>query len=83
MTFEEDMRRLEEINARLKDPGTTLEKAVELYEEGSELRKGLEKKLEDISRRIELVTSKEGEPMQTAPMPPRQGNASLTWCVTQ
>ena len=34
MTFEEDMRRLEEINARLKDPGTTLEKAVELYEEG-------------------------------------------------
>ena len=70
MTFEEDMRRLEEINARLKDPGTTLEKAVELYEEGSELRKGLEKKLEDISRRIELVTSKEGEPMQTAPMPP-------------
>ena len=76
MTFEEDMRRLEEINARLKDPGTTLEKAVELYEEGSELRKGLEKKLEDISRRIELVTSKEGEPMQTAPMSPRQGNAS-------
>ena len=75
MTFEEDMRRLEEINARLKDPGTTLEKAVELYEEGSELRKGLEKKLEDISRRIELVTSKEGEPMQTAPMPPRQPDA--------
>ena len=78
MTFEEDMRRLEEINARLKDPGTTLEKAVELYEEGSELRKGLEKKLEDISRRIELVTSKEGEPMQTSPMPPRQGNASYS-----
>ena len=78
MTFEEDMRRLEEINARLKDPGTTLEKAVELYEEGSELRKGLEKQLEDISRRIELVTSKEGEPMQTAPMPPRQGNASYS-----
>ena len=78
MTFEEDMRRLEEINARLKDPGTTLEKAVELYEEGSELRKGLEKKLEDISRRIELVTSKEGEPMQTARMPPRQGNASYS-----
>lgn len=78
MTFEEDMRRLEEINARLKDPGTTLEKAVELYEEGSELRKGLEKKLEDISRRIELVTSKEGEPMQTAPMPPRQGNTSYS-----
>lgn len=61
MGFEEKIKRLEEINAALKSSDTGLEKAVELYEEGVKLRKTLEESLKAIERRVEIVTSQEGE----------------------
>ena len=45
----------------MKSSDTGLEKAVELYEEGVKLRKTLEESLKAIERRVEIVTSQEGE----------------------
>lgn len=65
MTFEEDMKRLEDINMSLRNPQTSLEQAILLYEEGDRLRRNLEKMLGEISRRIDVVVSREPEPLAT------------------
>ena len=57
MSFETDLKRLEEITELLKDENTGLEKAIELYEEASKLTKSLNKTLSSLERRIEKVTS--------------------------
>lgn len=67
MTFEEKLKRLEEINGFLKDPATGLDKAIELYEEGAKIKKDLEQSLENVERRIEKVITGENEPVKTEP----------------
>lgn len=59
MSFESDLKRLEEITAKLKDENTGLEESLKLYEEASSLSKTLTKTLEDVKRKIEVV-SKDG-----------------------
>lgn len=59
MSFESDLKRLEEITAKLKDENTGLEESLKLYEEASALSKTLTKTLEDVRRKIEVV-SKDG-----------------------
>lgn len=59
MSFETDLKRLEEITELLKDENTGLEKAIELYEEASKLTKSLNKTLSSLERRIEKVTSED------------------------
>lgn len=56
MSFETDLRRLEEITAKLKDEGTGLEESLKLYEEAAALSKSLTKTLEDVKRKIEVVS---------------------------
>ena len=46
MSFESDLKRMEEITQLLKNPETGLEKSIELYEEGSRLAKELSKTLD-------------------------------------
>lgn len=55
--FEERLRRLEEIGGKLKDGGIPLDEATRLYEEGISLSKRLEKELQTMERRIEIVSS--------------------------
>ena len=63
MSFESDLKRMEEITQLLKNPETGLEKSIELYEEGSRLAKELSKTLDQIQRKVEKVTSiDENEP---------------------
>ena len=59
MSFETDLKRLEEITAELKDENTGLEKAIELYEEAAKLTKSLNKTLSTLERKIEKVTSED------------------------
>ena len=59
MSFESDLKRLEEITAKLKDENTGLEESLKLYEEASTLSKSLTKTLEEVRRKIEVV-SKDG-----------------------
>ena len=57
MKFEEKIKRIEEITLLLQKDSTDLEKAIELYEEGIKLSNEVEKKLQNIERKIEIVTS--------------------------
>ena len=51
MSFESDLKRLEDISEKLKDDSTGLEESLKLYEEASALNKKLTKMLEDVKRR--------------------------------
>lgn len=57
MSFESDLKRLEDISEKLKDDSTGLEESLKLYEEASALNKKLTKMLEDVKRRIEAVSA--------------------------
>ena len=68
MSFEEDLKRMEEITELLKNPETGLERSVELYEEGNKLAQKLSKTLDSIQRKIEKVTSIDENEMETVPL---------------
>ena len=65
MSFESDLKRMEEITQLLKNPETGLEKSIELYEEGSRLAKELSKTLDQIQRKVEKVTSFDENELET------------------
>ena len=65
MSFESDLKRMEEITQLLKNPETGLEKSIELYEEGSRLAKELSKTLYQIQRKVEKVTSIDENELET------------------
>ena len=65
MSFESDLKRMEEITQLLKNPETGLEKSIELYEEGSRLAKELSKTLDQIQRKVEKVTSIDETELET------------------
>lgn len=65
MSFESDLKRMEEITALLKDEATGLEEAIKLYEEAAALSKTLSKTLKDIQRKIEKVTSFDEDILET------------------
>lgn len=55
MKFEDNLKRMEEIAALLRDNNTSLEESLELFEEGMILSKKLESGLENAKRKIEIV----------------------------
>lgn len=57
MSFETDLRRLEEITAKLRSDETGLEESLKLYEEAGALNRKLTRTLEDVKRRIEQVNA--------------------------
>ena len=67
MSFESDLKRMEEITDLLKKEDTGLEKSIELYEEASALGKKLTKTLTEIQRKIEKVTTENESEMATEP----------------
>ncbi len=60
MTFEEAMKRLEEIVRELEDGQLPLEKSLELFSEGINISKFCQASLEDAEQRIMVLTA-EGE----------------------
>ena len=65
MSFESDLKRMEEITQLLKNPETGLEKSIELYEEGSRLAKELSRTLDQSQRKVEKVTSIDENELET------------------
>ena len=61
-SFEERLKRLEEINEQIREGDVALEKAAELFEEGVKLSKGLDKDLSQIERRVEQLMNEPTEP---------------------
>jgi exodeoxyribonuclease VII small subunit len=53
--FEERLERLEELALRIKEPDLPLEEAIAVFEEGVKLSKGLERDLDRIQGKVELL----------------------------
>lgn len=53
--FEERLARLEELTEKIKLPDTPLSEAITQFEEGYKLAKGLEKDLEKLEKRVEIL----------------------------
>lgn len=54
-TFEENISRLEELSDKIRNPEIGIEDALETFEEGIRLAKTLEKELEKIEGRIQIL----------------------------
>jgi exodeoxyribonuclease VII small subunit len=68
LSFEEALRELETIVARLETGDASLDQSIDLYTRGEELRGQCEKRLKDAQARIEKITlGAGGAPSGTAP----------------
>lgn len=61
-SFEDRLKRLEEISQQIRDGEVPLEKAAELFEEGVTLARGLEKELDRIDRKVQQLINEPTEP---------------------
>lgn len=59
MTFEEALKRLEEITACLESGNKPLEESIKLYEEGAELAAFCDKALKEAEQKITVMTKAE------------------------
>jgi len=53
--FEENLQRLEEITTKIKDTDISLEDALKSFEEGIKLARGMEKEIERIEGKIQIL----------------------------
>jgi exodeoxyribonuclease VII small subunit len=60
--FEERLDRLEEIGAKIQESSIPLEDALALFEEGMKLARGLQKDLEKIQGKIEILVNQPQSP---------------------
>lgn len=68
LSFEDALKRLEAIVARLESGDATLDDAIKLYQEGDRLRAQCEQRLTDAQMRIERIsTDAAGKPTGTHP----------------
>ncbi len=74
--FEQAMKRLEEISARIDDPGTGLEETIALVEEGFNLVRRSRKLLNEAELRIKTLENPETAPAANAT--PSQGSSTPT-----
>ena len=62
MSFEEAMKRLDEITEELSREGVSIDRSLALYEEGVKLARVCNEKLEDTERKIKMLQiSQSGE----------------------
>lgn len=68
LSFEDALKRLEAIVARLESGDAALDEAITLYQEGDRLRAQCEQRLTDAQMRIERIgTNATGQPTGTRP----------------
>jgi exodeoxyribonuclease VII small subunit len=65
LSFEEALKQLEEIVARLERGQVELEESIAIYERGAALKAHCEKKLKDAQARIEKIVVNEGGAVST------------------
>lgn len=62
MTLEEAFSRLDDITKKLENPELGLEKAFELYKEGSELADLARKKIDLVRKQVRIIRGAEDDP---------------------
>lgn len=58
--FEERLKKLESLADKIRDEGLPLEEAVSVFEEGIKLSRGLEKDMEKLEGKVELLLNQPG-----------------------
>lgn len=61
LTFEEALKRLEEVVQKLEDGDVPLEEAIDLFQEGMALSKRCSQQLDKAEQRIEMLIEENGE----------------------
>ena len=59
--FEQSMKELEEIAAKLSDGDVSLDESVKLFEDGMKLSQNCQKMLEDAEKKVSILLAKDGE----------------------
>ena len=77
LKFEEALERLEKIVEKMEGGGLTLEQAIKMFEEGSELRKFCEEKLKETERRVEQIIKKEYQDKKASEFPEKMKTSTL------
>ena len=68
LSFEDALKRLEQVVRELESGEATLDNAITLYEEGDRLKQQCETRLKDAQARIEKITlGADGRPTGTVP----------------
>ncbi|MEI4195028.1 exodeoxyribonuclease VII small subunit [Roseovarius sp. E0-M6] len=69
MTFEDAMRELESVVAKLERGDVALEESITLYERGAKLKKRCETKLKEAEEKVAAITlDGQGQPTGTTPV---------------
>ncbi|QYX55392.1 exodeoxyribonuclease VII small subunit [Roseovarius sp. SCSIO 43702] len=69
MSFEDAMRELESVVAKLERGDVALEESITLYERGAKLKKRCETKLKEAEEKVAAITlDKDGQPTGTTPV---------------
>jgi exodeoxyribonuclease VII small subunit len=71
-SFEKNLERLDAIVRQLEDADLSLEKALQLYEEGMKLSELCHKQLEEAEGRVEILTKKAGGKVVAEPFEPEE-----------
>ena len=71
-TYEEAVKRIDEITDLLENGGVSLEQSIELYKEGAELIAFCGEKLETAERQITILNKKDGIIEETELEPPEE-----------
>ena len=61
-SFEEKLSRLEEISEEMKDEGLPIDKSMQMFEEGIKIAKTLQKELDKMERRVEVLVNQPDTP---------------------
>jgi len=69
-SFEKNLERLDGIVRELEDADLSLEKALQLYEEGMKLSESCHKQLEEAEGKVEILTKKAGSKVAAEPFEP-------------
>ncbi len=68
--FEESLKRLEDIVARMEKGELPLDESVKLFEEGIKLTRALSKQLEEAEKRVEILFRDQSGGTKIAPFEP-------------
>ena len=74
--FEKNLERLDAIVQELEDADLSLDKALQLYEEGMKLSEFCHKQLEEAEGRIEILSKKAGGKVVAEPFAPEDTEAT-------
>lgn len=73
-SFERNLERLDAIVRQLEDADLSLEKALQLYEEGMKLSEVCHKQLEEAEGRVEILIKKAGGKVVAEPFAPEESD---------